>query len=429
MIARVCCTHLTTRPDACGTSAMVIDSTAVLTNLAQLFFSTMKNVIPLLACCLTLPGLMTGCGSTQIKLNEAQLRDVLLEATENQIMDNLIRAHQNLPIVHFDYKHVTANVGTRVQGNVQGGKTRASTDTTQTTNNLTTTSSAGLNGLTRTASRVAAGTVGLVATASAVVTKPFSFSITPERNNTLSLEMAPVIEENSDMVYSAYTNFLKLKPRNNLLPLMEGPEPDEALVHLSRRKGRTWFWVPKAFAKDFFDVCIVTSARRTEPEVVTRIIANSIAGFGGGIIFPSTNPGEKDASAKLSIAFREAIPEDSGRVTLTYVGVFKELVLEPVSSQPFDPDRQTKRFFLIFPNERGLTRAEFEKEIATFQKELTGKSVEIRLDHWPVVGKTGDAIFVPTSPSRSLPSANKLMEDLESAARQLRIQSLDLFSR
>ena len=93
-----------------------------------------------------------------------------MEYTEEQIMDNLIRAKERRAIVHFDPSKVTAQVKTALTGTVGGGQT-----------------------LTR------GGTLLGHAVVSAV--RPFTFSATPSRDNTIGLDVSAVLEKNEVYAY------------------------------------------------------------------------------------------------------------------------------------------------------------------------------------------------------------------------------------
>src|SRR5436190_14903839 len=85
---------------------------------------------------------LAGCAvldTHQAKLDQKQLRDVLMDYTEDQILDNLIRAYNGRPIVHFDFARINAAVTSKVVPVVGGGRsvtdvqTRTPTHTTVTT--------------------------------------------------------------------------------------------------------------------------------------------------------------------------------------------------------------------------------------------------------------------------------------------------------
>ena len=142
---------------------------------------------------------MSGCtaiqSTHQVKLDQTQMRGVLMDYTEDQIMENLIRARNGLPFVHFDFSHVTAQVTTKVTPSVAGGRTRA------TTSNLSPNMST-----TQIASGPITTTIAAIGGVLETITRPFSYGVTAERDNVVNVEVNPVLTEKN--VYEAYINFL-----------------------------------------------------------------------------------------------------------------------------------------------------------------------------------------------------------------------------
>ena len=55
-------------------------------------------------------GGLHGCRSQQLACDQDQFRSRILELYTNQIMDNLVRVDQGLPIVQMDYTNITGTV-------------------------------------------------------------------------------------------------------------------------------------------------------------------------------------------------------------------------------------------------------------------------------------------------------------------------------
>ena len=142
---------------------------------------------------------MSGCtaiqSTHQVKLDQNQMRAVLMDYTEDQIMENLIRARNGLPFVHFDFSHVTAQVTTKVTPSVAGGRTRA------TASNLSPNMST-----TQTAAGPITTTIAAIGGVLETITRPFSYGVTAERDNVVNVEVNPVLADKN--VYEAYINFL-----------------------------------------------------------------------------------------------------------------------------------------------------------------------------------------------------------------------------
>ena len=152
---------------------------------------------------------LAGCAALdthQAKLDQKQLRDVLMDYTEDQILDNLIRASNGLPIVHYDFSHISALVTSKfvptagvghTATNVRNKAPTLSTVTTDQTTNAPTGQTI-VNTVMKTVSAVG----GVVET----VTKPFTWGISAERDNTIGLEVGALLDEPE--VYAAYIKFL-----------------------------------------------------------------------------------------------------------------------------------------------------------------------------------------------------------------------------
>lgn len=129
----------------------------------------------------------TGCAilsTHQAKLDQMQLRDTLMDYVDAQIMDNLIRAKNGLPIVHYDFSHVGGVVADKLPVTVAAGQT-----------------------LTHTANTSAAG---LLTSGVQMAMRPFTFSTTPERDNTIDVEVLPITAEKQ--IYASYIEFLSAEP-------------------------------------------------------------------------------------------------------------------------------------------------------------------------------------------------------------------------
>src|SRR5437016_3956990 len=64
----------------------------------------------------------SGCGAHQLCHDQDKLRCCLLDLYTNQIMDNLVRAHNGLPIIQLDYSQITAAVTLEASGSYGGNQ-------------------------------------------------------------------------------------------------------------------------------------------------------------------------------------------------------------------------------------------------------------------------------------------------------------------
>jgi hypothetical protein len=225
-----------------------------------------RSLIAASLCFLTL----SGCAVQQLQKDHDQIRTALLDLYTNQIIDNLIRAHNGLPIIQLDYTNATALV--TVLDSESLSDNVASTATTVTSNSLTPTLTNTLtNGGTLTMSAAPAfvtaamGTVTnvLARTYSAVVThgiaNTISGSSSHSNSNQVALTATPVTTSND--VYDAYLHFLTIP---GALQATSEP-PCEGMAIICKKVGKLYYWVPVDFRKDFLALSLHTTAQRGMP--------------------------------------------------------------------------------------------------------------------------------------------------------------------
>jgi hypothetical protein len=219
--------------------------------------------------------MLCGCAvvdTHQAKLDQKQLRDVLMDYTEEQILDNLIRAYNGHAIVHFDIARINAAVTSKVLPVVGTGRSITDVQTrTPTHTTLTTTGSTGqmaVDTIAKTASVVG----GVVET----VAKPFNYGVGAEHDNVISLDVKPVLDERQ--IYAAYVRFLNChEPHgnceanvrslnvdfNHIISVQKWPTPPAANDVLVGPKvwKNEYYWVPKDYKEAFFALCLATVAR------------------------------------------------------------------------------------------------------------------------------------------------------------------------
>src|SRR5262245_43917779 len=66
-----------------------------------------------------------GCRARQLQKDQDHMRCALLDLYTNQVMDNLVRAHNGMPIVQLDYSDVTATVTHTGNANFGGNQSLA----------------------------------------------------------------------------------------------------------------------------------------------------------------------------------------------------------------------------------------------------------------------------------------------------------------
>src|SRR5258708_37638091 len=78
--------------------------------------------------------LLAGCTSTQVRWDATKIREQVMVYYNDQIMDNLIRAKNNLPFVHVDITLLTSQGSSQISGTIGAGETTSNTSMQQQTN-------------------------------------------------------------------------------------------------------------------------------------------------------------------------------------------------------------------------------------------------------------------------------------------------------
>ena len=149
---------------------------------------------------------LSGCAVHQVHKDHDLIRNTLLDLYTNQIIDNLIRAKNGMPIIQLDYTQATAMVTNTNM--ISGGDSQAVT-----ANNLLTIPAATL-AATRTIATTLTGNLGNT------------------NANQVTIAAAPVTTTNA--VYDAYLQFLdEEKNPGSLMVTPHPPKPGTA--HICRK--------------------------------------------------------------------------------------------------------------------------------------------------------------------------------------------------
>ncbi|MDB5343215.1 MAG: hypothetical protein JWP89_1592 [Schlesneria sp.] len=155
------------------------------------------------------------CLSRQVARDSVSARQALLEMYTDQVLDNLIRAHNNLPFVQVAYSDVT------VQDNDQLGST------------LTGNWPGSMFGATGNASR----------------------------SMTLSVVANPIVDQND--VYDAYIGFA-----NDPGLFMVSCDDPGCAAHICRKQDGVYYWVPSDAGPLFMDLAMRTTFKRGPESVI-----------------------------------------------------------------------------------------------------------------------------------------------------------------
>lgn len=243
---------------------------------------------------------LAGCTSTQVHWNAISMREHVIDYYNDEVMDNLIRARNGQPFVHVDVASLSALTTSKLAGTVGGGETITNTGTRQLTNQTVTT-----NTTSATPSHVVAGTIGVVGTLAHAAMRPFTFGVSPERSDTLTVTSTPVFGDKADKIYDLYFWFLNLRdpkdPQCQRLKAVDvrpaEAKGSEAPLNFSylqyccsvrtactseeqnsppayvpctlKKRGDCWYYVPWSFREQYLELCrkLLTLERPKAPAV------------------------------------------------------------------------------------------------------------------------------------------------------------------
>jgi hypothetical protein len=172
----------------------------------------------------------SGCAVSQAHNTQDQMRATLLDLYTDQVMDNLVRAHNRVPIIQLDY--------TQAQGMITVKNTAGLGNMNTSTTTRVTAIPAFTQMFTRTATNVFNATLGL------------------ENTNQITIAATPVTTLNE--VYDAYLQYLSIEDS-----LIESAEPPPAgAAHICRKYCNTYYWVPVSCRDKFFELALLSTAQR-----------------------------------------------------------------------------------------------------------------------------------------------------------------------
>jgi hypothetical protein len=307
-----------------------------------------------------------GCATHQLCRDQEALRHCVLDLYTNQIMDNLIRAYNGLPIVQLDYSKLTATVTVEVDPSL--GATQQFTHT-----NLLTLPAATLAKTRQFVGGFSQGGAG-------------------KDNNVVTMTADPLI--NQDEVYKAYLTYLCIP--GGLVATCDAPAPCDA--HLVRRFNNMYYWVPKDHQKDFFQLALVTTVMRGHPlGTVPQFFETTVTEIQGD---PAKKMDQPDRI--LTLKLNPAIKNDDGLMHFNFNGKKTTYTVQPVPSVKLG-DLTTS---VLLPVQLNFT----QQDVESLTKALLNQKVQFEQKH-----------FRP-----DLPTTQDLLKSLNfvgSEVQQLRLQN------
>jgi hypothetical protein len=255
-----------------------------------------------------------GCLSRQVANDGMGVRQAILDMYTDQIMDNLIRAKNNLPFVQLKYSSIQVNDQHDLTS------TGALDQTVTTVRNLI------LAGAMRTVAVDAKG------------------SVTGDCKRTMNFTADPVTDSND--VYDKYIDFAKKH-------LFATDRKPQFAVHIIKRCGHLYYWVPCDAAEEFLKLCMDTTFKRGKADTTNVMAAYEVTVVG----FDKVNDYRPKRDALDAVLIVDpAVPNGSATLFIQVTKdrkAYIELLPDPASD--IAPGKPTTRFKAFWaPKQDGL---------------------------------------------------------------------------
>jgi hypothetical protein len=319
----------------------------------------MMRSMRLVALFAAVPGL-SGCRSAVLQKDQDRFRQVILDSYTNQIMDNVIRTANGMPIVVVDYTNITGTVTD--MGSAGATPSQVTTDDT----------------------KLAFGAIlRLAQLTSRTVERMFqntaAWSVNASRMSQLSVTGTPVIDHPD--VYRAYLEFVD-KP-GRLVRDCNPPPP--GVAHITRKVGKDYFFVPVEYRRDFFELALKTTVMRGEPTAAQEVY--TVAVKEATLIPPDPLEALPSDNHSLRITLDRALPNDSG--TLKLVDGPTPYIMK-IANLPGPPTGSNTTFTASYVETKNGIPLPPDQVIAMLKK---AKSVDITLLHNRPTTTSTDAIL------------------------------------
>jgi hypothetical protein len=172
----------------------------------------------------------SGCLSRQVAEDGKGLRHAVLDMYTDQLMDNLIRAHSDMPFVQLAYSGLTVQDTDQLRGEAAAG---GHIDRTQETG----------------------FTAAIARTLTRLTHHEFSVGGSAQREKQMSFTADPVTDQND--IYEAYITFAK-----NPALLVASDAPPPGPVHILKQCGKRYYWVPVEASQEFLALAMQTTFMR-----------------------------------------------------------------------------------------------------------------------------------------------------------------------
>ena len=314
---------------------------------------------------------VAGCRSHQLRRDQDHMREAVLELYTNQIMDNLIRVYNGMPIVQMDYTSMTGTLTQDLNASI-GDQQTLQTEANQ----------FGVTTLRKFVSF-------------------WAFGVGGDNKMQLTITGNPVVNNNE--VYNAYIEFVFKE--GQFMVTRDPPAPGEAhIVRCSRMgscQGELYYWVPREHMYDFLRLALVTTVQRGQPLSTPDFFENTIARVEDST--PDTF--DENMKRRFTIYLKKRIPNGGGKMSVTLDNEPYELSLneytDKIDGEMVKRGNKIDRLWLVVPLWNGkVVRREDPEGIVVgkftpgdFRAVLEGQAVRIDLNYYkPTIPSTEDLL-------------------------------------
>jgi len=248
-----------------------------------------------------------GCLARQVAHDGIGLRQAILDMYTDQVMDNLIRARNNMPFVQLKYSQIQVNDSNDLSASA------AIDQTINTVRSLV----------------MAAGTRTL--------NNDYRAAITGDQRRVMNFTADPVTDQND-----VYQRFLDFARDPNLLVVSDRLPP--CPVHVVRKCGKLYYWVPVEAGPAFLELCMRTTFMRGKDDgpIIPAAFAVRVADV------EKPRPVPKEDILNATLVFDKPVPNGEGLLVVDLadgraarIGLLR--VYKDVEGKPVDLGRPTTR--------------------------------------------------------------------------------------
>ncbi|HZZ82607.1 MAG TPA: hypothetical protein VFE62_29180 [Gemmataceae bacterium] len=244
----------------------------------------------------------SGCLARKVTADGVNLRQALIDMYTDQAFDNLIRAHENRLFVQLSYSQLSVVDKDAVTGSAVGGEADLARGRA--------------TDLTKSALAAFANTTNY--------TGKFPLGLSGQRDRILSFHADPVTDKN--YIYDAYRDFA----HNSGLFVVSDRKPT-CDVHIARKCGCNWYWIPREAGGDFLQLVIRTSFLPAPPAPAEVAWETSIKS-----IDPAYDKDGNLAPNRYVITLTKDVPNDDGLLQVTMKDKKPWLRAEGLYNKPFE---------------------------------------------------------------------------------------------